>query len=184
MSSKRLAIVVLLALPLEMPSGVAHGAEGPTKAVSLKPRPELTPDQVIEFQLASLQFNDRPAKDAGIETAFRFASPNNRKMTGPIERFVLIVKNPAFRPLINHRIAGYGPVVVRGDVAVGRVTVVAADGLAVDYDFRLSKDPESGCWFTDGVIPIPPKLPIDPGKVARSSQISPSVSLESLLHLL
>jgi len=182
MLPKRLAIAFLFTLAsITMPaSGVEEGA----KPLSPIPKPELTPGQVVEIQLEALQFNDKPAKDAGIATTFRFASPGNRKATGPLERFAMIVKGPAFRPLINHRIAGYGPLVVRGELAIRLVTVVADDGQAVDYQFRLSKDPESKCWFTDGVIPIPAKPPIDPGKVARSTQSLPSSRLESLLHLL
>ena len=171
MSSQRLTLILLGLLTFSTARSFAGSPGQPPK-----PSPELTPGQVIEIQLEALQFNDRPAKDAGIATTFQFASPGNRKATGPLERFTLIVKNPAFRPLINHRIAGYGPLVVKGNLALRRVTVVAEDGQAIDYDFQLSKDPESGCWFTDGVIPVPTKPPIDPSKVAWGSV------LESPLH--
>lgn len=130
------------------------------------PGPGLSPARVIEIQLEALRRNDVPTRDAGIATAFRFASPGNREVTGPLPRFVLLVKSPAYRPLLNHRIAGFGPIVVEGDAAARRVTVVAEDGRAFEYEFRLSKDPESGCWFTDGVILVPEKAPIDASKVA------------------
>jgi hypothetical protein len=181
MIPNRLATALLLTLaPISMP---APGSEK-AKPGALVPRPELTPGEVVEIQLAALQFNDRPTKDAGITTTFRFASPGNRKVTGPLEKFTLIVKAPGYLPLINHRIAGYEPTIIRGTVAIRRVTVVAADGQAVDYEFRLSKDPESACWFTDGVIPIPREAPLNPGKIAQSSQFTPSPRLESILCLL
>jgi hypothetical protein len=161
MMPRRLAISWFLAL-----AATAMPASSAEERVAPVPKPELTPGQVIEIQLEALQFNDRPAKNSGIATTFQFASPSNREMTGPLERFALIVKGPAFLPLINHRIAGYGPLLVQGRLAMCRVTVVAADGQAFEYEFRLSKDPKSGCWFTDGVIPIPAKPPIDFGKVA------------------
>ena len=155
MTSKRLAIALLAMIP-------AIGAD--------KPHPDLTPAQVVEAQVEALQFNDRPTPDAGIATAFRFASPDNRKVTGPLPRFAQIVRAPGYRPLIDHRVAGYGALIVRGDVALRRVTVVADDGQGIEYEFRLSKDPESGCWFTDGVVPVPKVQPVDPGKVALATQ--------------
>jgi hypothetical protein len=151
MTSTRLLIALLALTP-------ALGAD--------KPHPDLTPAQVVEARVEALQFNDRPTRDAGIATAFRFASPDNRKVTGPLPRFVQIVRAPGYRPLIDHRVAGYGVLVVRGDVALRHVTVIADDGQAIEYEFRLSKDPESGCWFTDGVMPVAPANPVDPGKVA------------------
>jgi hypothetical protein len=158
MPLSRLAIAFLLA-PIP-----ASGKDSPTPAPV--PSPALTPERVVEIQLDALRRNDLPEPDAGIATAFRFASPGNRRTTGPVERFALIVKSPAYRPMIGHRIAGYGPMKVNGDRAACRVKIVAADGKAHDYEFRLSKDPASACWFTDGVLPFTDKPQIDEGKVA------------------
>jgi Domain of unknown function (DUF4864) len=184
MSPIRLAIALVVALAcVPIPESMPVVDEA-VKSPSPMPRPELTPDQVVDTQLVALQFNDRPTKDAGIATTFRFASPDNRKTTGPVEKFALIVKGPAYRPLINHRIAGYGLMVVKETLALIRVTVVAADGQAIEYEFRLSKDPASNCWFTDGVIPIPAKPTVDPSKVAQNSQPHRIPCLESFLYLI
>ena len=59
-------------------------------AVDLTPKPELTPQQVVEYQLTVLQKNDQPTPNAGIEKAFRFASPANQKSVGPISHFISI----------------------------------------------------------------------------------------------
>ena len=91
-------------------------------------------------------------------------------MTGPLAHFAQIVKAPGYSPLIDHRIAGYGPLAVQGDLAMCRVVVVAADGQAIEYEFRLSRDPGSKCWFTDGVVPIAGEPPIDPNKIALNPQ--------------
>jgi hypothetical protein len=163
MMPKLLAVALLVASPCPM---AFAGPEKEARAAAPVPKPELTPEDVIVIQLEALRKNDLPTPDAGIATTFRFASPSNRKVTGPLARFAMIVKSPGYKPMIGHRIAGYGPVKTRGDLAVCRVTVVAADGQAYEYEFRLSKDPESKCWFTDGVILIPDKPPIDEGKVA------------------
>ncbi|WP_435007694.1 DUF4864 domain-containing protein [Tundrisphaera lichenicola] len=154
MIRKLLAMVLLLA-PIS-----AWAADAPG------PNPNLTPGEVVEIQVEALRTNDKPARDAGIAITFSLASPGNRRVTGPLEHFAQIVKSPAYKPMIGHRIAGYGPVLIRGDRAIRRVTIIAADGKAYEYEFQLSKDPESGCWFTDGAIPVPDLAPVEPGNIA------------------
>ena len=176
MRLKRPAILWLLALASTLIPASAD-EKGP-KPTSPMPSPDLSPARVMEIQVEALQFNDRPTKDAGIATTFRFASPANRKLTGPLERFAQVVKGPAFGPIIGHRVAGYDPIQVQGNHAARRVTIIADDGRAIEYEFQLSKDAESGCWFTDGVIPSPAAVPVDPGKLARTAQIPPTTPTE------
>ncbi len=136
---------------------------GQAKEAGPSPSPTLGPAQVIRAQLDALRLNDQPSKDAGIAIAFRFASPRNQEATGPLANFTQILRSPGYLPMLGHRIAGTGPLVIVNGVAIQRVTVVAADGQAYEYEFQLSKDPTSGCWFTDGVIPVPKAKPIDKG---------------------
>src|ERR1700704_5439214 len=58
-----------------------------SEPLDLNPNPDLTPQQVVEFQLDALRHNDEPTTDAGIERSFRFASPSNRLVTGPLSHF-------------------------------------------------------------------------------------------------
>jgi hypothetical protein len=120
----------------------------------LKPTPDLSPEQVITIQLQALQHNDSPAKDSGIAVAFRFASPANQAMTGPLENFIRLVKNPVYRPMLNHQEAARGTLRVVGDQAQQRVTLTGASGEKFVYIFTLSKqkdEPYKDCWMTDGV---------------------------------
>jgi hypothetical protein len=75
----KIAAVSLLFLAWGSVSGRAQVAD-------LTPRPELSPEQVVQYQAEALQHNDEPKTDAGIERAFRFASPSNKQMTGPLEK--------------------------------------------------------------------------------------------------
>src|SRR5580704_4426752 len=123
----------------------------------LTPRPELTPEQVVQYQVTALQQNDDPKSDAGIERAFRFASPNNKEATGPLENFVRIVKSPAYSPLLNNRSSSIFGSEVKGDQAKVGVKIVAADGRELTYIFILSKQNQGdfiNCWMTDGVAPL------------------------------
>lgn len=117
-----------------------------------QPDPKLAPEQVIAIQLEALQKND--AKDSGIRIAFRFASPSNKEMTGPIERFILLVKNPAYSPMLNYKKAERDAIIVSDDVARQRVVLTTENGERAIYIFTLSKQ-KSGefkdCWMTDGV---------------------------------
>ena len=109
--------------------------------------------------MAALKAND--ATDNGIRVTFTFASPDNQQATGPIERFIPLVKNEAYAPLLNHRSCDVREVGVKDDQAVEMVTVVDAAGHAVRYVFQLSKQHDAGplkdCWMTDGVIRVEPK---------------------------
>jgi len=126
----------------------------PQKKDGDQPNPNLSPEQVITIVLEALQRNDEQAPDSGITTAFRFASPGNRAATGPLDRFIQLVRSPAYKPLLNHKSASRGSVRISDNVARQRITLVAADGEKVVYLFTLSKqidDPYKNCWMTDGV---------------------------------
>ena len=128
-------------------------------AVDLTPKPELTPQQVVEYQLTVLQKNDEPTPDAGIEKAFRFASPANQKSVGPISHFISMVHSPSYAALLNAKEATVTKVQVEDREAKILVRIVSASGSEMFYLFILSKQSEGeeiNCWLTDGVIGIQP----------------------------
>ena len=157
--------------PKELPKGARvnddpkadreHGEHGGKPAGKLPgPRPEYKPEQVVQIVMDVLQNND--ADDSGIAVTFNFASPDNKKVTGPLERFVPMVKTPAYRPMIGCKEVSLAKPVVTDDQAVQAVTVTAADGAKVQYVFLLSKQPDGefkGCWMTDGVFRVEPRKP-------------------------
>ncbi len=149
MMPRLMILALLLAAPAPAPDAPAGRPEGP--------KPDLTPEQVVRAQLDALKHNDDPREDAGIAAAFAFASPENRKTTGPLERFAKMVKGPQYRTMIGHTSAEYGPMMVTADkLAAQSVKVVGAGGETVEYMFILSKDAKTGCWMTDGVAVLPP----------------------------
>ena len=119
------------------------------------PHPSLTPRQVVALQLDALRRNDDPHPDAGIAAAFGFASPANRRATGPVARFAVMLKGPTYGPMLNHSAAQLGPTRVDGEVARTQAVMLGGDGRMVAYDFTLSRDPESRCWLTDSVLLAP-----------------------------
>ena len=139
--------------------GLVAWAVLPTTAEepAVGPSPELTPRQVVEAQLEAFRHNDDPAPDAGIKTAFAFASEGNRKITGPIDRFIRMVKNPTYAPLLNHRAASLSNTTQVGDQARIEVTLLTASGEEAAYVWLLGlrrEPPCSRCWFTDTVMRV------------------------------
>ena len=119
------------------------------------PGPELKPNDVVRLQLLAMQQNDET--DIGIEVTFRFASPANKKQTGPLQRFIRLVRNPSYRPLLNHTNATFLELTVEENFAVQEVVITTSNGERIGYRFRLSiqKGPVyPGCWMTDSVVPF------------------------------
>ncbi len=138
------------------PTTVAE-ADGPKvfKSDSLKPNPDYSPADVIRIQLQALSDNNHPYENAGIEIAFRFASPANKDTTGPLERFIQMVHSPAYRPMLDHQSVSYGDLQVKDNQAAQAVILTSSSGERVGYVFTLSKqegDTCRGCWMTDGVF--------------------------------
>ena len=140
-------LVFLLILPFQV--WAAYDIE------NAYPEPELKPNDVVRLQLLAMQQNDD--SDFGIEVTFRFASPANKKQTGPLKRFIRLVRNPSYRPLLNHINATFLELTVEEDFAVQDVIITTSNGKRIGYRFRLSiqKGPlYPDCWMTDSVIPF------------------------------
>lgn len=112
------------------------------------------PERAVRIQLEAFADNDDPVENAGIKTAYNFASPANRRVTGPLDRFVEMVEGPRYAPMIDHTAAQVEPPERTGDRARQRVALTGPDGRRVAYLFELSvcgEAPFEGCWLTDGV---------------------------------
>ena len=121
------------------------------------PSPDLSPEEVVRLQVDALGHNDDPYPDAGVGAAFRFASPANKRATGPLKRFRLLFEMEAYSPMIGHEGAQYSEVQQTDAEARMGVMLSTEDGL-VGYIFRLSKqtqEPYQDCWMTDGVRRVP-----------------------------
>ncbi|MEM7259754.1 MAG: DUF4864 domain-containing protein [Pseudomonadota bacterium] len=125
--------------------------------LALDPSPRLNPADVVKFQLDSLRQNNA-ANDDGIASTFKFASPANRSVTGPLSRFSQLFDHPRYAPMINHQRADIELVSDNGRVAVFDVELVDGNGSIHHYRFELSLQ-QSGacidCWMTDAVMWAP-----------------------------
>ena len=63
-----------------------------SKAEILQPNSKIKPSEVVKIQLLSLQKNNDGFEDSGIEQTWNFAHPNNKKATGPLDKFKRMLK--------------------------------------------------------------------------------------------
>ena len=115
------------------------------------------PERALQRQIAALERNDDPVADAGIKTVYNYASPANRRRTGPYERFARMVRSDRYAPLVDHAEAVPGPVEEDWSGATCRVTVTGPDDRTRTYEFRLSPattGPFRNCWQTDAVVVV------------------------------
>jgi hypothetical protein len=131
--------------------------EFPSYPVDGLPTPDPTygPEEVISLQVEALAENDTPVENAGIKTAYNFASPANRRATGPLNQFIKMVEGPQYAPMIDHQEAVTGPLERNSARTQQRVTLTGPSGRTVTYQFGVSKQSTgefADCWLTDRVL--------------------------------
>ena len=132
----------------------------PSFSEILKPSIEIEPKQVIKIQLTALMENDNPYKDIGIEQTWEFAHPNNRKMTGPLERFKNMIKTDSYSMLLDHSNHEISEVYMSNKVATFEVTVMDREKKYYKFKWKVEKYNGEGvlkdCWLTSAVSqPMP-----------------------------
>ena len=132
----------------------------PSLAEVIKPSTNIDPKQVVKIQLLALKKNDIPYKDIGIIQTWEFAHPNNRKFTGPIERFKNMIKKDSYSMLLNHSNHEIVEVYISTEVATFEVTVLDSKKKYYIFKWQVEKYNIEGtlkdCWLTTAVSqPVP-----------------------------
>jgi hypothetical protein len=149
------AIMLLVLLTLAIPGAPAQPAASHTSLADLRdrqPGPELSPSEVVRIQAHAFMHNN--AENEGIEIAYRFSSPNNRRATGPLPRFIQMMNTAFFRPLLDADTVEVGEPRSVGSLALVRVDLRTGGGTRASYDFFLIRQSDYGCyrcWLTDSV---------------------------------
>ena len=121
----------------------------------LKPNTTLKPMDVLTIQLNSLKNNNVPYKDAGIEQTWKFAHPNNKRVTGPLEKFKKMIYSENYQLLIGHE--NYEIIVLNEskNTFVYKVYILSKDKKKYYYIWQIEKVVEDGnlknCWMTTKV---------------------------------
>ena len=130
------------------------------KADLVKPNNGIEPFQVVKIQLRSLKKNDNPKKDNGIEQTWEFAHPNNKKNTGPLDRFKTMIKGKSYKMLLNHLDHKVVEIKSTDLTALFEVTVLDKDKAYYKFNWKVEKYTLEGrlkdCWLTTMVsAPMP-----------------------------
>ena len=130
------------------------------KAEIIKPSTEINPAQVVKIQLTGLMKNDSPYKDKGIEQTWEFAHPNNKKFTGPLNKFKEMIKGDSYKMLIDHENHEVKQIFLNNEVAVFEVVIMDIDKKYFKFKWQVEKylnnGPLENCWLTTVVSqPVP-----------------------------
>ena len=110
------------------------------------------PAEVIKIQLVGLMDNDKDFKDSGIEQTWNFAHPNNKKNTGPLPNFKMMIKGNSYQMLIdhlNHTITELGS---SDKWAQFEVIILDKNKIYHKFNWQVEKytmdGPLKDCWLT------------------------------------
>ena len=122
------------------------------KSDLLKPNSNIRPDKVIEIQLSGLQNNDLAFKDSGIEQTWNFAHPNNKKATGPLNKFKRMIKGESYQMMINHLSHTITKLGGGENWAQFEVIILDKEKIYHKFNWQVEKyeteGPLKDCWLT------------------------------------
>ncbi len=130
------------------------------KADLLIPNNSILPVDVVKIQLAALMNNDKKFEDSGIEQTWNFAHPNNKKNTGPLPNFKMMIKGNSYQMLLNHISHTITELGSSDNWAQFEVVILDKDKIYHKFNWQVEKftleGPLKGCWLTTVVSnPIP-----------------------------
>jgi|TARA_B110001452_G_scaffold259384_1_gene255670 hypothetical protein len=127
----------------------------------ISPSKNLTPYDVVKVQLNALKNNDKLSKDLGIKQVWSFAHPENRKITGPYERFRAMIYSGQYNLLINHTSHKIDLLMKTSKKYIYKVEILTKEKKLYFYEWHVEKGSDekcNDCWFTSAV-----SIPVDQG---------------------
>ena len=122
------------------------------KADLQTPSNVILPFEVIKIQLVGLMNNDSDYKDSGIEQTWNFAHPNNKKNTGPLPNFKMMIKGNSYQMLLNHLSHTITEVGSSDKWAQFEVIILDKEKIYHKFKWQVEKYSEEGplkdCWLT------------------------------------
>ena len=125
----------------------------------IQPSNKFDPYDVVKIQLKALKNNNE--KDQGIMQTWLFAHPDNKKVTGPYERFRIMIYGQQYKYLINHSSHKINLISNTSNSYMYRIEILTNDKKLFFYEWQVEKGSEvdcKNCWFTSAV-----SLPSDQG---------------------
>ena len=117
----------------------------------IKPNDKLDPYDVVKIQLEALKNN---SEDEGIRQTWLFAHPDNKKATGPFDRFRIMIYSQQYKHLINHSSHKIKLITNSPNTYVYRIEILARNKKLFIYEWHVQKGSDDNCkkcWFTSAV---------------------------------
>ena len=112
----------------------------------------ILPAEVIKIQLVGLMDNDKDFKDSGIEQTWNFAHPNNKKNTGPLPNFKMMIKGNSYQMLIDHLNHTITEIGSSDKWAQFEVIILDKNKIYHKFNWQVEKytmdGPLKDCWLT------------------------------------
>ena len=124
-----------------------------------EPNKRLEPYDVVKIQLEALKNNNKD--DNGIKQTWLFAHPDNKKITGPYERFRIMIYGQQYKFLLNHSSHKINLILNSPNKFIYRIESLSDKKQLFFYEWHVQKGSEEkckNCWFTSAV-----SIPVDQG---------------------
>ena len=122
------------------------------KAELQVPNNLIMPNEVIKIQLIGLMNNDKNFEDSGIEQTWNFAHPKNKKYTGPLPHFKMMIKGKSYQMLLNHISHTITEVGSSDKWAQFEVIILDKEKIYHKFNWQVEKYTDEGplkdCWLT------------------------------------
>ena len=127
---------------------------------TITPNEKLLPYDVGKKQLEALK-NNNNKDDEGIKQTWLFAHPDNKKITGPYERFRIMIYGAQYRSLLNHSSHKINLIMNTPNKHIFKIEILAKNKQLLFYEWHVQKASDincKDCWFSSGV-----SMPMDQG---------------------
>ena len=122
------------------------------KADIINPNSLIKPKEVIQIQLNGLMKNDNYFKDSGIEQTWKFAHTENKKNTGPLSNFKMMIKGRSYKMLLNHLSHTITEIKSSDKWAQFEVIILDSEKIYHKFSWQVEKYTKEGplkdCWLT------------------------------------
>ena len=125
-------------------------------ADTIQPAKNLTAYDVVKIQLNALKNNNKLSKNDGIKQTWIFAHPENKKFTGPYERFEKMILSNQYKILLNHTSHKISLITNSEDNYIYNIELITKNKKIYFYEWHLEKSTTEkcgSCWFTTIVSP-------------------------------
>ena len=121
-------------------------------AEMVKPSANLSAYDVVKIQLEALKKNNK--NNDGIKQTWIFAHPDNKKFTGPYERFKGMLLGQQYKILLNHSSHKIKLISNSPNTFIYGVEIMDSDKKLFFYEWHVQIANENNCnncWFTSAV---------------------------------